>query len=105
MESAPKDLHTQQFLQPHIAQVDIVSEMLEKCELARFVGSLKYCDIQPKLLSEAIYKITIQGPLVIERTHSARAFSSLDDKLDCPGIEPGSPTTDCLIKRLLGEGA
>src|SRR5947209_2191945 len=104
MQATTKDLNTQEFFQPHIAEMDMSSKMLHKCELTRLVGSFEHGDFKPEFLCEAIRIGGVQRSIIAEHSHSLSALTRLDDELHRASIKPGVPSCDCFVERLLGKG-
>src|SRR2546421_1286835 len=85
--------------------MNIRSEMFEKCKLARLVRGFEYCNVKSECLGETIREGAVQLSLGVERPHSTRALTGLDDELDSPGVKPAMPSRDSFLKRFLGEGS
>src|ERR1700694_4417572 len=103
MQTTTKDLNTQEFFQPHIAEMDMPSKMLQKCELARLVGRFEYSDVKPEFLGESIRIGGVQRSIIAEHSHSLSALTRFDDELHRASIKPGMPSCDCFVERLLGK--
>ena len=54
MQSAPVDFYTQQLFEPHVGQMNVVPETIQKRELARLVGRLERDYPEPKSFGETI---------------------------------------------------
>src|SRR5215467_8639232 len=88
MQASSVDLDAQQFLQPHIAEVNTVAKVIEKRELARFRGRFKHYRFEPEGVDEAFGIAGVQVSVLIKQPDAFGTLTCLDDELHGTSIEP-----------------
>src|ERR1043165_1532642 len=88
VQAPPVNFHAQQFLQPHIAQPDIPSKVVEHRKLACLVRRLEYHLRQAEFGGESIGEGRVEAPAVVEQTHSTSALPRLHYKLYGARVQP-----------------
>ena len=88
MQAAPVDFNAKQFFQPHVAEMNVPSKMIQKGKLAWLVRGFKHDCVEPECMYKPVCVCRIQVSIVIKQSDSLCAFSGFDDELDRTRIEP-----------------
>src|SRR5215475_8655740 len=103
MQASSIDLDAQQFLQPHIAEVNTAAKVIEKGELARFSGCFKHYRFEPERFDKAFGIASVQVSILIKQSDAFGTLARLDDELHGTSIEPFSAGIEPRRKRSLCE--
>src|SRR5438105_2001623 len=104
MKAAPEDLDAQHLFQADIAQMNLLAEMSEECELAWLIRCLKDGDFQPKRFGEAVRNSSVQGSIVGKCANPGSTLSGLNDELYRACVEPALTAVDCFSQRFVCKG-
>src|SRR5437879_192253 len=105
MQSAPVDLHSEEFLQPDVAQMDLAAEVFQHGELTGLIGRFKNHYCEPKRVGQTIRESWVELALVVEEPHTSSALSGLHHQLNRSGVHPTVSLCDQLIDYPLMERA
>src|SRR6516162_1253224 len=105
VQAPPVDFNAQEFFQPDITQMDLISEMIQESELAGLVRRFEHAGFKPERLDESVRKVRVEVSAVVEQSDTAGALSGLDHNLHGSSVKPSLALVDPGSQRLVAESA
>jgi hypothetical protein len=88
MQTAPIDLHTEEFFEPNVAEMHLTPKMIQERELTLFVGSLEHDSFMPERCYETIGETCVEISIVIKESNPSCTLPRFYHQLNCSCIEP-----------------